>query len=514
MDYRNRAIILILLCAAFRILYIVFTPFDLSPDEAHYWEWSRRLGLSYYSKGPLVAYVIALFTKVFGTNDLGVRFGSVFFSSLASYLMYLVGRDLFGSPRVGFYSAVLANITPIFAIGSILMTTDVLLIFFWVSAVLCVKRALDSGGLFIRRRGGWWLAAALLIGLGFLGKYTMALFYPCVGLFLIFSYRDRFWLGRAEPYIAGLVSLVVASPVFIWNITHGNVTFKHTVGQTHFGSASFSFADMLEFLGSQVGFLTPLIFIGMVYGAWKAAATGFKGERTGPMLAFFTSVPIFLFFLLKGFHGKVQANWAVAAYVTALPAAVWGFSLKYRATIRPAVKKSMGWVGVVTIIMAVAVSAAAYFPWVLEYVGVKGVLDRPPYNRVTGWAELGRKVSDIRDSMVRPHETFIMSDTYQITSELAFYVRGNPIAYNINTGSRRMNQYDLWPGFDGLVGKDALYVKGGNAVLEPMVEAAFTGCEKDVLGLYMGERYLKDFTVFKCRGFKGLENELQNDIRY
>jgi hypothetical protein len=34
-------------------------PLDLSGDEAHYWEWSRQLDLSYYSKGPLVAYVIA-----------------------------------------------------------------------------------------------------------------------------------------------------------------------------------------------------------------------------------------------------------------------------------------------------------------------------------------------------------------------------------------------------------------------------------------------------------------------
>jgi hypothetical protein len=30
-------------------------PFDLAPDEAHYWDWSRHLDWSYYSKGPLVA---------------------------------------------------------------------------------------------------------------------------------------------------------------------------------------------------------------------------------------------------------------------------------------------------------------------------------------------------------------------------------------------------------------------------------------------------------------------------
>lgn len=40
-------------------LYInVNCPLDLSGDEAHYWDWSRQLDWSYYSKGPAVAYVI------------------------------------------------------------------------------------------------------------------------------------------------------------------------------------------------------------------------------------------------------------------------------------------------------------------------------------------------------------------------------------------------------------------------------------------------------------------------
>ena len=44
---------------ALRIAYLAWGRLDLSPDEAHYWEWSRRLDLSYYSKGPLIAYLIA-----------------------------------------------------------------------------------------------------------------------------------------------------------------------------------------------------------------------------------------------------------------------------------------------------------------------------------------------------------------------------------------------------------------------------------------------------------------------
>ncbi|HKJ87415.1 MAG TPA: glycosyltransferase family 39 protein, partial [Gammaproteobacteria bacterium] len=253
MSYRDKSIALVAALAVFRVLYIMYAPLDLSPDEAHYWEWARRLDLSYYSKGPLVAWVIALFTGVFGDTELGVRFGAVVFSAAASLVMYAVGRDLFGSPKVGFYSVVLAGFTPLLAVGSILMTTDVLLIFFWVSAVWCAHRVTAEGGTFRPMGGKWWYAVGVLVGVGFLGKYTMVLFYPCVALFLFFSMRDRFWLARPQPYIAGLISLVLAAPVLAWNYLNDFVTIRHTMGQAQAASPGFSFENTVEFLGSQAG---------------------------------------------------------------------------------------------------------------------------------------------------------------------------------------------------------------------------------------------------------------------
>ena len=50
---------LILGAAAAHLGYMLHScPLDLAPDEAHYWDWSRHLDWSYYSKGPLVAYLI------------------------------------------------------------------------------------------------------------------------------------------------------------------------------------------------------------------------------------------------------------------------------------------------------------------------------------------------------------------------------------------------------------------------------------------------------------------------
>ncbi|MFQ5735700.1 MAG: ArnT family glycosyltransferase [Thermodesulfobacteriota bacterium] len=500
MRYRDITIAVLAAFALFRVVYLLVTPFGVSPDEAHYWEWSRRLALSYYSKGPGVAYVIAFFTTIFGDNAFGIRVGAVVFSTLGGWFIYLVGKEVFESEKAGFYGMFLMNLTPIFSIGSILMTTDVLLVFFWAATVWCVNRAL--GG----RRAGWWYAAGLLIGLGFLTKYTMVLIIPCLLLFFLFSRKDRFWLRRYEPYGACLLSLITVTPVLYWNILNGEVTIKHTMGQAHIGSGVFSFKPFLEFIGAQAGLLTPFIFIALVWGALRCVSFGFRYRRSGPVLLFFAGAPLFLFFLFKSLHGKVQANWAIAAYVTAYPAAAWAYLSLFenRGARSRRSLKALAWV---TLSIGFVVSMLAYFPWALEAMGARNIIYRAPYNRVTGWAELGDRVSQVKAGMeAQGGRTFIASDTYQITSELALYVKGHPVTYNFKVGGRRMNQYDLWPGYDELKGYNALYVKGGAVEIEPSVEAAFERCSREVFTMHRNGRVLKEFSFFRCYGFKGMES--------
>lgn len=499
MSYRGLAIAVLAAFALFRVVYILETPLLVSPDEAHYWEWSRRLALSYYSKGPGVAYVIAFFTSVFGDNAFGIRVGAVVFSTLGGWFVYLVGKEALESEKSGFYGMLLMNLTPVFSAGFVLMTTDVLLVFFWASTVWCINRALGA------RRGGWWYAAGLLIGLGFLAKYTMVLIIPCLLLFFLFSRKDRFWLRRRELYGAGLVSLVAVTPVLYWNILNGEVTIKHTMGQAHVGSGALSPMSLLEFLGAQAGLLTPLIFIALVWGALRCASFGFRYRRSGPALLFFAGAPIFLFFLFKSLHGKVQANWAIAAYVTAYPAAAWAF-LSFFESRGARSRRPLAALAWATIAIGFAASMLAYFPWALEAMGARDIFFRPPYNRVTGWAELGDRVSQVKAGMeAEAGRTFIASDAYQVASELALYAKGHPVTYNFKVGGRRMNQYDMWPGYDELKGDNALYVKSGAVEIEPSVEAAFERCSREVFTMHRNGRVMKEFSFFRCYGFKGME---------
>lgn len=492
-------IIFLLAVSLLRVLYVAWGPFDLSPDEAHYWEWSRRLDLSYYSKGPGVAYVIWFFTKIFGPTEFGVRFGAIVFSGLASFVVFLIGRDMLGSEKAGFFGAVLINITPIFAAGAVLMTTDVLLLFFWGLALYCVFMALN------RQSASWWYAAGAAIGVGFLCKYTIVLLMPCILLYLIFSKGDRFWLKRKEPYMAALISLVIVTPVIYWNISHGQVTIRHTMGQVHVGSGGFSFIPPLEFIASQFALITPFFFAGIVYGIWFCAKTGFKDGAAGrgTRLGFFASAPVFAFFVAASFHGKVQANWALASYVAAYPALCLGFESLYER--RGDKRGFLRAVAVLGAALAVVITVTVHFPQALFPFGGARLMTMPPFNRVTGWTELGEKVSTVKAEMEKTGPVFVMSDTYQITSELAFYTKGNPVTFNADAGGRRMNQYDLWPSFGDRVGQNAVYVKGGDADAEAVVASAFERCGREVFIISYGDNLpLKEFSIFRCYGFKGM----------
>src|SRR5437870_1570651 len=148
---------------AIRLLLLATT--DLEFDEAHYWMWSERLAPAYFSKGPAVAFVIRAGTVLFGANEFGVRFFSPVFAAGTSLLLFYFARRLFGE-NAGLWGVIALNATPIFNIGSFLMTIDPLSIFFWLATMFTFWMALEKNPQFT-----WWPLTGLLIGLGFLSKY-------------------------------------------------------------------------------------------------------------------------------------------------------------------------------------------------------------------------------------------------------------------------------------------------------------------------------------------------------
>ncbi len=491
---------------ALRLFYVNTGPLELSPDEAHYWEWSRRLDLSYYSKGPMIAYLIAFTTWLIGDSSFAIRFLAPIFLALSSILVYKLAKDISHNENVAVISGLLLQITPLFAAFGILMTIDSPFIFFWTLSLYLFWRSAVSipfPGVAQQSRSGrtqesglqTWLFLGIVVGLGLLTKYTMAFFYVCAFLFILFSKEHRLWLKRKEPYIVFILSLIVFSPVIIWNAQHEWVTFKHTAG--HVYSSGQLAKTFFGFLGSQIGVITPLLFFVVIYGAVK----GFLlHRRSSSLFLFFFWAPILGFFILKSLHGKVQANWAIPAYITAIVASMWYFLGRER------IKKGLKILLDSAFAMAVFVTVISHYPHILN---LPPKMD--PSSRLRGWKELGVEVGKIYNGMISQGPVFIFSDRYQVSSELAFYTPGKPKTFCVNLG-RRMNQYDIWGGWGELLGRNAIFVKIGDTDFPEELKQAFDSYEKQRLIVWRNGRILREYSIFKCYGFKGLTVRVFKDF--
>ncbi len=514
----------LLVLSIFRIYYIVSGPLDLGPDEAHYWEWTRHLALSYYSKGPMIAYLIAIGTAVFGDTVFGVRWLAIVMSVLSSILLYRLTFEMYRDEAAALGSAVMLQIIPLFATFSILFSIDSPFVFFWVLSLYLFYRAINTPvgarhadplqyshessvqitdtnhghGLTI------WLLLGISVGLGLLAKYTMAFFHIGALIFLVMSDR-RYLLKTIKPYTAALVSFIVFSPVIIWNFQHDWVTIRHTAGQAHVAEGiRISLGSLAEFVGSQIGIVTPVIFVLIFYALHKLYHSE-KGYRSTFLFAF--SIPVMAFFVLKSIQGKVEANWAMTAYITGLIAVAWYF-LRPNAPVSPRTKKALIISAALT---ALLVTVVSHYPQLLK---LPPKLD--PSSRIRGWHQLRYEISPIYKQLRAEGEVFIFSDRYQISSELAFYVEGHPKTYCINLG-RRMNQYDLWPGMNedaaGIRAEypgrqiNGIFVTWGETDVPPVVAAAFDRFEKKVIKVYDRGNELRVYTVIICYNFKGIRTD-------
>ena len=118
------------------VLHLVHTwywsDYDLAQDEAHYWDWSRHLDWSYYSKGPLVAWVIAaanftlggLSEQLTGSLTAAIRTPAAIFGTFLVFFLCRLTEEVLGSKKLGLLVVVSALTIPPIAAVSTIMTID------------------------------------------------------------------------------------------------------------------------------------------------------------------------------------------------------------------------------------------------------------------------------------------------------------------------------------------------------------------------------------------------------
>ena len=544
--YLLACLVVLLAGAALHVWYLVDRcPLDLSGDEAHYWEWSRRLDLSYYSKGPLVAYIIAAgrllladwSQQLVGSEALAVRSPAVVLSVFTGLGLAVLALGATRRARTALATVALMCTVPIFAAGSMLMTIDAPLACLWVWTLVCVERA-------VRRKSSLaWIIAGVLIALGILAKYTMVLVYPVVGLWLLSDRDLRQQLKSPWPYVATAIGFAGFIPIVVWNAQHEWVSFRHVAGQAGITpTARPGLPGIGAYIGGQLA-VTGLVWgLGMWWALvdlWRNPPPGCDTDTTRAnttraqrLLLIAASLPWLAFLLFSPFT-KVQPNWPMLSILPAtILLVIWlGRRLPAGGRQRRGAQALIA-AGILTGGGLVTVahhteSLAGFFGWLSRGTPPLGltspaapwdltpIAKYDPTARLRGWSQLGQVVGVcLASERSAGRDPFILADDYQVASEVAFYCPGAPEVYSAESVlGGRLSQYDIWPNPcrdpERFIGRPCIYV----GALHPELSTATSSGVTPLPGLRavetveyrLGNHPMQLWTIFAADQFMGFD---------
>src|SRR5215469_12325734 len=302
------AIFLILIVTCFRFWYA--TRVGLVADEAYYWLWAKHPALSYRDKGPMVAWLIWLGTKMFGDTVFGIRFFAVVLSSATGWLIFTLARRLYDE-RTALWCLLMALVIPEMAVGSILMTIDTPSVFFWALAALLFWEGLHNDKI------STWFWLGLAVGAGFLAKFTNGVQLVGIGFFLLWSKEHRHLLISRKTIAMSVAFLLASLPILIWNIQTGWVhamALHSRSGVTN--TFHVSLVPFSRFIGEQFGVVSPFFMAGIVVAAVALLLNRREDVKVRFLLSQF--LPVYALFGFFALNNAGQPNWTVPALVTGI----------------------------------------------------------------------------------------------------------------------------------------------------------------------------------------------------
>ena len=410
--YSRVAIAIIAGLLAVRLVLVGLSPLELYADEAQYWRWGERLDWGYYSKPPMIAWMIHVSSGLFGDSEWAIRIFAPVFHAIASVFLFLLSRRMFGD-LAGLFTTITYLLMPGIILSSGVISTDGVLFPFWSLALYLFWR-LREGDL------GWGGTAllGLAIGAGFLSKYAMLYFAIGIALTSLIDKPTRKAVLSRKGAASIAIAVFVFAPHLVWNAANEFQTVGHTVDNANLGGELLNLDHFPEFIGDQMGVFGPVCFVALITGLvflrpkpqladlGDAAHAQSAKER---WLACFI-VPVILIIAVQAVLSRAHANWAATAY----PAAsvfLSGFLIRARGW-RPAYWAGIGLQALVGVL---AITLAMGPPSWSAALGRENVL-----KRVRGWEDLSQQLAR---EIERLQPTAILVDEREIWHGLDYYLR-------------------------------------------------------------------------------------------
>lgn len=296
-----------------RVLVLLVDPNSLYADETQYWLWSRDVDWGYFSKPPMIAWIIAATTSVFGDADWAVRLAAPFLHTLTAIMLGLTAARLFDA-RVGAFTALGWATMPAVWLSSTIISTDAVLMAGFSTALYALVRL---------REGPDWRFALILgaaAGYAFLSKYAAIYLLIGLGISVVIDAPSRRALISLQGAAALALFAVVIAGNVIWNAQHDFATVSHTAANANWSGTLFRPQELADFLTGQLGVFGPVFFCVLIVAIITVLRdTRFEWDAARPRLMLIGfCVPVLLIVSAQAFISRAHANWAASAYLTGL----------------------------------------------------------------------------------------------------------------------------------------------------------------------------------------------------
>jgi 4-amino-4-deoxy-L-arabinose transferase-like glycosyltransferase len=440
------------------------SPWQLVGDEAYYWVQAHHLDWGYTEKGPLLAWMIAGATKLFGDTEFAVRLPLILCYALAAWGVGRLAMSASrGDQRVGFFAVALFLLLPAFTANAHITTQDGPLIALWIALTavsLRLFRRWEAG------RGTWgeWMLLWALLGLGFILKQSIFTFLPGLAIYwLVFRRALPIRPVLFAQQAAGvLVLLSISSPMLLWNNANGWPMLAHTLGHLgaggdQEGKVQTGNALMWEAktIGSFIGAFGPAVVL-MVWAsvrAWRTRASDAELWRA-QFLMICCAWTTTLFFVLLSLRKPVVPSWplpnmgpmvvVVAQLLVTELVAVRTAPTRASTVARGLWRTSLIYGLVATFILA--------FPMIFAHVPRYGdLIQSKVLSRLTGHRETFARLDAVMRATppAEGRPPLVVAPNYQVASLATFYLPGHPpVATRGNYTGFRPSNFDHWPETD------------------------------------------------------------------
>ncbi|MBR9866004.1 MAG: glycosyltransferase family 39 protein [Oceanospirillales bacterium] len=473
----------------YREWVVLSTPITLFYDEAYYLGWAQTPDWGYYSKPPMVGWLIALTTAVFGNAEWAVKLASPLLYSAAAIIIYRTAErfsdDRVLASKAALFSGSVFLLMPLVGFNSLFITTDAPLIFFWCLCFYAFLRAKESNN------GLWWLLAGVSGGLGLLSKYTFIILPTTFLLYAALSPAGRQLLLNPRFWMTCLLAISFLLPNLYWNYQHDFISFQHTAEISHQSSSSLSVSRLFEFWAGQLFVFGPVFLIYIVI-------RGLKRHPRSDIERLLWSLfwPTFVVLSVQAFMARANVNWAGPAYIGASLLA--GYYLSQLRGYRILV------IGLLTNLLF---SVAFYhYGAVTNTLGIERKWGTDPYKRILGWPEFVHQFQPWFDQYP---DYKLASDSRKLLAYFGYYITPQDFkGVALSEDSYIEDHYELQYPLSRSKEKQFLFVSEHD--VDAKLKRYFTDVTlltEQTLPLY--SNFTRSARLYKVSGFKGIKQEAE-----